>query len=249
MEEANGLKGERRDAPPREVHTNPDNSENIIDITNIEEPEPDRKANSTSAPPEENATGSTEIDVDSLKNDDNMFQITRLTDPWKKERVDEILKQLKIETDLTEGECECIQKFVAEWADIFALSDNEVKQVDKAVHFLDIPPGTKFSTKTGQRPLTPLQRKLYESIDTMLNAGIIEQCSLDQVKCVSPTTLAQKAHSSSGLNIKYLLDELYTYEGDHCDALNPFYSIDSMDQYAGLQGAVDSAKLSWILPE
>ena len=111
-----------------------------------------------------------------------MFQITRLTDPWKKERVDEILKQLKIGTDLTEGERERVQKFVAEWANIFALSDNEVKQVDKAVHFLDIPPGTKFSTKTGQRPLTPPQRKyLYESIDTMLNAGIIEQCSLDQV--------------------------------------------------------------------
>ena len=28
--------------------------------------------------------------------------------------------------------------------------------------------------------------------------------------------------------IKYLLDELYTYEGDHCDALNPFDSLDSI---------------------
>ena len=33
--------------------------------------------------------------------------------------------------------------------------------------------------------------------------------------------------------IKYLLDELYTYEGDHCDALNPFDSQDPMVRRAG----------------
>ena len=40
--------------------------------------------------------------------------------------------------------------------------------------------------------------------------------------------------------IKYLLDELYTYEGDHCDALNPFDSPDSMVRRAsGEQGEVN----------
>lgn len=39
--------------------------------------------------------------------------------------------------------------------------------------------------------------------------------------------------------IKYLLDELYTYEGDHCDALNPFDSLDSVARRAGDQGEVN----------
>ena len=39
--------------------------------------------------------------------------------------------------------------------------------------------------------------------------------------------------------IKYLLDELYTYEGDHCDALNPFDSLDSVVRRAGEQGEVN----------
>jgi hypothetical protein len=39
--------------------------------------------------------------------------------------------------------------------------------------------------------------------------------------------------------IKYLLDELYTYKGDHCDALNPFDSLDSVVRKAGEQGEVN----------
>lgn len=39
--------------------------------------------------------------------------------------------------------------------------------------------------------------------------------------------------------IKYLLDELYTYEGDHSDALNPFESPDSVARQTGEQGEVD----------
>jgi gamma-glutamyl:cysteine ligase YbdK (ATP-grasp superfamily) len=39
--------------------------------------------------------------------------------------------------------------------------------------------------------------------------------------------------------IKYLLDELYTYEGDHCDALNPSDSHDSVARQAGNQGEVN----------
>ena len=78
---------------------------------------------------------------------------------------------------------------------------------------MDIPPGATFSTKVRQKSLTPPQRKyLYDSIDTMLKADIIEQCLPDQVKCVSPTTLAQKAHSNRGLN----LEELQHRVNDEC---------------------------------
>src|ERR1700678_610772 len=51
-----------------------------------------------------------------------------------------------------------------------------------------------------------------ESIDTMLEAGIIKQCLPDQVKCVSPMMLAQKVHSGSGLT----LEELQHRINDEC---------------------------------
>ena len=86
-------------------------------------------------------------------------------------------------------------------------------QVENATHYLDIVPGTTFSMKVGQKLLTPPQRKyLYKSIDTMLEAGIIEQCIPDQVKCVSPMMLAQKVHSGSGLT----LEELQHQINDEC---------------------------------
>ena len=114
---------------------------------------------------------------------------------------------------MTEDEHTHVREFITEWADIFALSVSEVTPVDNAVHYLDIPPGTTFFTKVGQKLLTPPQRKyLYESLDTMLKAGVIEQCSPDQVKCVSPTTLAQKAHNGPGLH----LEELQHRVNDEC---------------------------------
>ena len=209
------VKGSEDMLPPREVHTSPrDNNERIIDIAHIETKKTDEATTNTShngEPQNENIAAAVEIEVDTLKNNSDLY--TRLTEPWKKERVDEILKQVTVGPDLTEDEHGRVLEFIAEWADVFALSVNEVKQVDNAIHHLDIPLGTTFSTKTGQKPLTPPQRKyLYESIDTMLKADIIEQCLPDQVKCVSPTTLAQKAHSNSGLN----LEELQHRVNDEC---------------------------------
>jgi hypothetical protein len=43
-------------------------------------------------------------------------------------------------------------------------------------------------------------------------------------------------HCQRDTLIKYLLDELYTYEGDHSDALNPFDSLDSVARQTGEQG-------------
>ena len=74
-----------------------------------------------------------------------------------------------------------------------------------AVHHLNVPPNVKFSTKVHQRPLTPPQRQyLNKKIDEMLDAGIIEQVEPSRVKCVSPTTLAQKAHEGGGLTLEEL---------------------------------------------
>ena len=57
----------------------------------------------------------------------------------------------------------------------------------------------------------------------MLEADIIEQCSPDQVKCASPTTLAQKAHSGPGLT----LEELQHHINDECisHGFEPFFSL------------------------
>ena len=136
-------------------------------------------------PQDKSPTTTSEIEVDIWKKEDNLF--TRLTKPWKKGKGQGNPQTGKDRTGSNRR----------------GLSVSEVKQVDNATHHLDIPPDTKFSTKVSQKPLTPPQRKyLYESIDMMLKASVIEQCLPDQVKCVSPTMLAQKVHTSSELTLE-----------------------------------------------
>ncbi|KAG6912435.1 hypothetical protein DXG01_014657, partial [Tephrocybe rancida] len=122
---------------------------------------------------EEPANGAAEIPTDELKADEGLF--TRLSDPFKPERVQEILKLVKIGNDLSDPEREGILALITEYADVFALSVSEVKPVKGAVHKLNIKPDAKFSTKIHQKPTTPPQKKyLHKSIDEMLAAGIIE---------------------------------------------------------------------------
>jgi hypothetical protein len=81
-----------------------------------------------------------------------------------------------------------------------------------------------FSKKVHQKPLTPPQRQyLYKSIDTMLEADIIEPCAPENVKCVSPTTLAQKTHQGKGL----ALEELQHRVNDECitHGMNPRFDL------------------------
>lgn len=78
--------------------------------------------------------------------------------------------------------------------------------------------------KVNQRPLTPPQKEyLNNKINEMIEAGIIEPCHPDQVKCVSPTTLAQKADESGGL----ILEELQHKVNDECIAagLEPYFNL------------------------
>ncbi len=80
-----------------------------------------------------------------------------------------------------------------------------------------------------QRQLTPPQREYLNSkIDEMLGADIIEPCNPGNVKCVSPTTLAQKAHGNGGLN----RDELLHRINDQCIAagLPPIPDLPQRDE-------------------
>ncbi|EMD32109.1 hypothetical protein CERSUDRAFT_59087, partial [Gelatoporia subvermispora B] len=120
---------------------------------------------------------------------------SRLTDPFHADRVRAILQAVRIGPDLTSDERRHVIDLLSEFADCFALSVSEVFPVPGAVHKLHIPPGTSFGHRVHQRPLTPPQRDfLHRKIDELLAAGVIEACTPDQVKCVSPMTLAQKAH-------------------------------------------------------
>ena len=113
--------------------------------------------------------------------------------------------EIELDNDLTEEEHIAAQELIREYADCFALSISEVHQVPNAVHHLNVPPDAKFSTKVHQCPLTPPQcQYLNKKIDEMLDTGIIEQVEPSYVKCVSPTTLAQKAHEGGRLTLKEL---------------------------------------------
>ena len=116
-----------------------------------------------------------EIDVEALKKNTNIY--TQMTHPQKPERVQELLRLVTIGDDLSTEERQKVCQLITSFADIFTLSVSEVKATENAVHHLDIPPDTSFPMKVHQKPLTPPQcRYLYESIDTMLEAGVIEAC-------------------------------------------------------------------------
>ncbi|KAG5633621.1 hypothetical protein H0H81_006479, partial [Sphagnurus paluster] len=173
--------------------------------------------------PEEQSTDheAGELPTEELKNKPDIY--TRKTDPFKPERVNEILSLVQIGMDLDEEQKASVQQLITEYADIFALSVSEVTTVEGAVHKLHIDKDAKFSTKVYQKPTTPPQKKyLHESIDAMLSAGIIEQCNPSEVKCVSPTTLAQKAHQGLGLS----LEELQYRVNEECvlHGIEPYFS-------------------------
>ncbi|KZP11073.1 hypothetical protein FIBSPDRAFT_712106, partial [Athelia psychrophila] len=119
----------------------------------------------------------------------------RATDPFNKKRVERILQLVEIGSDLTPEELERVRSLVAAHADIFAQSIMEVTPVKGAVHTLEIPTGKTFNKKINQRPLRAQERAYYyPRIDEMERAGVIRKIRPEDVKCCSPTTLAQKAH-------------------------------------------------------
>lgn len=127
--------------------------------------------------------------------------------------IKEIQRLVTIGDNLTSTENSQVQALIAEFADVFAPSVSKVKQVEGAVHRLNIKLDAKFSTKVHQKPLTPPQcRYLHEKLQDMLDTDVIEPCKPGQVKCVSPTTLEQKTHEGAGLT----LDELQHQVNNKC---------------------------------
>ena len=110
--EQEDLKGSVNVLPSREVPIEPpDNNEHTVDTHLIETP-PTQETEVQRDKPQK-ASVEVEIDVDSLKSEGDIF--TRLTDPWKTERVNEILKQVKIGPDLSEEERTKVLEFIAKW--------------------------------------------------------------------------------------------------------------------------------------
>jgi hypothetical protein len=69
----------------------------------------------------------------------------------------------------------------------------------------------------------PQKEYFHVKVDQMLAAGVIEQVHPSQVKCVSPTTLVQKAHEGGGLS----LEELQHCVNEQCIAAGhePAYNL------------------------
>src|ERR1700683_1187675 len=103
----------------------------------------------------QNTQPGTEIPTEGLNKDESLY--TRHTHPLKPERVQAVLNAVKFGPDLTKEQRKEAEELISEFADCFALSVSEVTQVPDAVHHLNIPENTKFSTKVHQRPLMPPQ--------------------------------------------------------------------------------------------
>ncbi|KAG1829623.1 hypothetical protein EV424DRAFT_1316537, partial [Suillus variegatus] len=101
---------------------------------------------------------------------------TRLTPlgPFYPLRVETVVNTVHYGPQLMDSQHQMAQSLVAEFADIFALSTREVKQVDFVKFRLSIPPDTIFPKKVHQCPLTqPQWEYLFPVLDEMRKAGIM----------------------------------------------------------------------------
>ena len=138
-----------------------------------------------------------------LDTDESIY--TRATKPFLDKQVAKIVELVTIGDDLTEEEHTTVVVLIEEFTDCFALSVSEVKTVKGSEHKLDIKPGSKFATKITNRPFTPPQQKyLNKVLDELLDMAMIRSIAVEDVKCCSQITLAQKAHMNNGLTITEL---------------------------------------------
>ncbi|KAG1813482.1 hypothetical protein DFJ58DRAFT_673731, partial [Suillus subalutaceus] len=120
---------------------------------------------------------------------------TRLTPqgPFYQPRVDAIIDAVRFGPHLNQEQLLKVHELVIEFADVFALSIQEVKPVDFIKFRLQIPQDTTFSRKVQQRPLTkPQCEYLFPVLDDMRQAVITWFIPLDEVKAVASTVLVQK---------------------------------------------------------
>ncbi|CEL53469.1 Retrovirus-related Pol polyprotein from transposon opus OS=Drosophila melanogaster GN=pol PE=4 SV=1 [Rhizoctonia solani AG-1 IB] len=129
----------------------------------------------------------------------------RTTDPFNAERVAEILGKVKLGEALSGEQRHCVKEVLREYADIFALNLSEVLPVSITELKLDVPPEASFPKKVGQKKLTEPQRKaLYEMLDELERAQIVQRVTQDQVAAVSPISLVPKPGGTSAPSIKLL---------------------------------------------
>ncbi|QRV96443.1 Retrovirus-related Pol polyprotein from transposon opus [Ceratobasidium sp. AG-Ba] len=117
----------------------------------------------------------------------------QVTDPFNQTRVAEIMSKVKVGDDLSGEQRERAESLIREFADVFARSLSEVLPVDITELRLDIPDDATFPKKAGQRRLTEPQRiALYQTLDELEGAGVIERVSQENVKAVSPINMVPK---------------------------------------------------------
>lgn len=133
---------------------------------------------------------------------DNTSLFTRQTEPFKLACAKKIVKLVEVGPDLSAGQRTEVKALVAKFMDIFAQSVSELTAVNNAVHTLHIPEGKTFSRKIHQQPLKVLERDyFFLRLDEMEKCRVIHRIDPADVKCCSPTTLAQKAHENQGLTL------------------------------------------------
>lgn len=152
---------------------------------------------------------------------DNLI-FTRASKPFKTECVVEILRLVKIGEDISAEEHILVEDLVRDFADMFALSVHEVKHIPGVTHHLEVPNDTQLHMKIGQKPMTPPQVAYFsEAIDIMVEARICAPIAVKGIKCVSPITLAVKAHSMAGMTMDKLCQKV-NLECKQIGILNPY---------------------------
>ena len=137
------------------------------------------------------------------------FIFTRDTFPFKHKHVTEILRHTKIRSNLSLAKQIAVEQTIKDFADIYTLSVSKVRHIPGAYHKLHIPEGATFNTKIRQQHLSPPKAAYFsKALDVMLEVGICEPIEAKDVKCMSPITLAAKAHTTGGLTIDELCQRL-----------------------------------------
>ncbi|KAG9023472.1 hypothetical protein FS837_005786, partial [Tulasnella sp. UAMH 9824] len=125
----------------------------------------------------------------------------RVKDPYSVDRVEKIMQQVSIGSDLLPEQRLRVESLVRAYADIFALSLSEVLPVDFMKHKLNVDPGVNLPVRVHQKPLTDAQKEWWlEILDEMEASGICARVLADYVRCVSSTNLPPKDAGGEGMS-------------------------------------------------
>lgn len=139
---------------------------------------------------------------------------SKVVDRFAPERVQRVLKALKIGDDLSGEQREAVVNLVREFADVFALSLTEIQPVEFIQHALNLPPGIKGPRHAHQKQLTEPQLEwLYGILDDMEKASIIKKVPTAAAKWVSAMSLAPKEKPGAG---GLSLDDLRRRANEEC---------------------------------